>query len=58
MKEYLFWREVRRVVREECVIKGKDLNDATEKHNNGDADYEEVDEIFSELNDEGTECIS
>jgi len=58
MKEYLFWREVRRVVREECVIKGKDLNDATEKHNNGGADYEEVDEIFSELNDEGTECIS
>ena len=54
-KEYLFWREVRRVAREECVIEAKDIDEATQKHNDGCANYEETNEIFSEINDEGTE---
>jgi hypothetical protein len=54
-KEYLFWREVRKTIREECIIEADNLEQATEIHNEGGADYEEVDEIFSEINDEGTE---
>ena len=55
-KEYLFWREVRKTVREECVIEADSLEEATKKHNE-EADYEETEEIFSEINDEGTEEV-
>lgn len=57
-KEYLFWREVRKTVREECVVEADSLEEATRKHNeDGVADYEEIEEIFSEINDEGTEEV-
>ena len=57
-KEYLFWREVRKTVREECVVEADSLEEATRKHNeDGVADYEETAEIFSEINDEGTEEV-
>jgi len=57
-KEYLFWREVRKTIREECVIEADSLEEATRKHNeDGVADYEETEEIFSEINDEGTEEV-
>jgi hypothetical protein len=57
-KEYLFWREVRKTVREECVVEASNLEEATRKHNeDGVADYEETEEIFSEINDEGTEEV-
>jgi hypothetical protein len=32
-KEYLFWREVRKTVREECVVEADSLEEATRKHN-------------------------
>jgi hypothetical protein len=52
-KEYLFWREVRKSVREECSIEANSIEEATELHNNGEADYEEVDCFFDEIIDEG-----
>ena len=57
-KQYLFWREVRKTVREELVVEADNLEEATRKHNeDGIADYEETEEIFSEINDEGTEEV-
>ena len=38
-KEYLFWREIRKSVREECSIEANSIQEATELHNNGEADY-------------------
>ena len=55
-KEYLFWREVRKTVREECVIEADSLEEATKRHNE-EADYEETKEEFWEINDEGTEEV-
>jgi hypothetical protein len=52
-KEYLFWREIRKSVREECSIEANSIEEATELHNNGEADYEEVDCFFDEIIDEG-----
>jgi hypothetical protein len=56
-KEYLFWREVRKSVREECCIEANSIEEATEIHNDGGADYEEVDCFFDEIIDEGTDEI-
>ena len=57
-KQFLFWREVTKTVREELVVEADNLEEATRKHNeDGIADYEETEEIFSEINDEGTEEI-
>ena len=57
-KEYLFWREVRKTIREECVVEADSLEEAVRQHNeDGVADYEETEEIFSEINDEGTEEV-
>ena len=57
-KQYLFWREVRKTIREELVVEADNLEEATRKHNeDGIADYEETEEFFSEINDEGTEEI-
>ena len=48
-KQYLFWREVRKTVREELVVEADNLEEATRKHNeDGIADYEETEEIFSD----------
>ena len=54
-KEYLFWQEVKKYVREECVIKANSLDDALEIHNNGGANYKEVHCFDEEITDEGTD---
>ena len=57
-KKYLFWREVRKTIREECVVEADSLEEAVRHHNeDGGADYEDTEEIFSEINDEGTEEV-
>ena len=38
MKEYTFWQEVKKYVREECTIKADSLDEALEIHNDGGAD--------------------
>jgi len=38
-KQFLFWRDVNIVTREECVIKAKDLDKAIELHNDGFCNY-------------------
>jgi len=57
MKEYLFWRYVRKTVREECTIEANSLEDATKIHNEGHCDYFEVDGDDFDILDEGTEEI-
>ena len=54
MKEYTFWREVKKTVREECTIKANSIEEATEIHNEGNVDYFEVDALTeNEIIDEG-----
>ena len=54
-KQFLFWREVIKRVREECTIEAKDLDEATKLHNEGYCDYVEVDALDeNEILDEGT----
>ena len=54
-KQFLFWREVNKRVREECTIEAKDLDEATKLHNEGYCDYVEVDALDeNEILDEGT----
>ena len=56
-KEYLFWRDVRKHIREECIIEADSLEKAVSLHNEGMAEYEEVDCFFDEIMDEGSkEC--
>ena len=55
MKEYIFWQEVKKYVREECVIKANSLEETTEIHNDGGADYKEVHCFDDEIIDEGTD---
>jgi len=55
MKEYIFWQEVKKYVREECVIKANSLDEALEIHNDGGADYKEVHCFDEEITDEGTD---
>jgi len=56
MKEYTFWREVKKTVREECTIKANSIEEATEIHNKGNVDYFEVDALTeNEIIDEGTD---
>jgi hypothetical protein len=55
MKEYIFWKEVKKHIREELVIKANSLDEATEIHNEGDADYKEVHCFSEEITDEGTD---
>ena len=56
MKEYTFWREVNKRVREECTIKASNLDEATKIHNEGYCDYVEVDSLDEhEILDEGTD---
>ena len=54
-KEYIFWKEVNKHTREELVIKVNSLDEATEIHNEGDADYKEVHCFSEEITDEGTD---
>ncbi|QPZ53692.1 hypothetical protein HTVC204P_gp06 [Pelagibacter phage HTVC204P] len=54
-KQFLFWREVNKRVREECTIEAKDLDEATKLHNEGYCDYVEVDCLDDEILDEGTD---
>ena len=55
MKQYIFWRDVNKQVREECVIEANSLDEATKKHNEGYCDYIEVDALDEhEILDEGT----
>jgi len=54
-KQFLFWREVNKRVREECTIEAKDLDEATKLHNEGYCDYVEVDCLDDKILDEGTD---
>jgi hypothetical protein len=55
MKQYIFWRDVNKQVREECIIEANSLDEATKKHNEGYCDYVEVDALDEhEILDEGT----
>ncbi len=55
MKQYTFWRDVNKQVREECTIEASSLEEATQKHNEGYCDYVEVDALDEhEILDEGT----
>ena len=54
-KQFLFWRDVNKQVREECIIEAKDIEEATALHNEGYCDYVEVDaHCEHEILDEGT----
>ena len=53
-KQYTFWRDVKKLVREECTIEANSLEEATQKHNEGDCDYVEVDACYNdEISSEG-----
>jgi len=55
MKQYIFWRDVNKQVREKCIIEANSLDEATKKHNEGYCDYVEVDALDEhEILDEGT----
>jgi len=55
MKQYIFWRDVNKQVREECTIEASSLDEVTKKHNEGYCDYVEVDALDEhEILDEGT----
>ena len=57
-KQYTFWRDVKKRVREECTIEANSLEEATQKHNEGYCDYVEVDaHCEHEILDEGTKEI-
>jgi hypothetical protein len=54
-KQYTFWRDVNKRVREECTIEASSLDEATKKHNEGYCNYVEVDSFDEhEILDEGT----
>jgi len=53
-KQYTFWRDVNKRVREECKIEANSLDEATKIHNEGYCDYVEVDALDeNEILDEG-----
>jgi len=54
MKKYVFWQQVVKTIRNECTIEANSLAEATDIHNNGGADYEEVHCFDEEIIDEGT----
>ena len=56
-KQYVFWQDVQKTVREQCIIEAKDLDEAREIHNEGGADYKEVHCFDDEIIDEGTEEV-
>ena len=56
-KQFLFWRDVNKQVREECIIEAKDIEEATQIHNEGGANYEEIHCFDDEILDEGTDEV-
>ena len=55
-KQYIFWQEVNKQVREECTIEASSLDEATQKHNDGYCDYIEVDALNeNEIINEGVD---
>ena len=55
-KQYIFWQEVNKQVREECTIEASSLDEATQKHNDGYCDYVEVDALNeNEIINEGVD---
>ena len=57
-KQFLFWRDVNKQVREECIIEAKDIEEATALHNEGYCDYVEVDALDEhEILNEGTDEV-
>lgn len=57
-KQFVFYRDVRKHVREECIIEANTLDEAVAIHNDGMANYEEVDCFFDEVMDEGIEELT
>lgn len=57
-KEYSFWRDVRKHVREECIIEANSLDEAVAIHNEDGAEYLEVDCFFDDIMDEGIEELT
>lgn len=57
-KQYSFWRDIRRHLREECIIEANSLDEAVEIHNDGGADYQEVDCFFDDVMDDGIEELT
>jgi len=57
MKEYTFWREVKKTVREECTIKANSIEEATKKLSSGDfgTEFHEVYIDNEQIIDEGTD---
>jgi len=53
-KKYIFWKEVQKTVKEECIIEANSLDEATKLHNDGVTDYKEIDSFNEEIIDEGT----
>ena len=57
MTKFNFWRTIQKTIREECIIEASTLEEATKKHNEGEADYKETEEIESSIEDEGTDVL-
>ena len=57
-KQFVFYRDIRKHVREECIIEANTLDEAVAIHNDGMANYEEVDCFFDEVMDEGIEELT
>lgn len=57
-KQFVFYRDVRKHVREECSIEANTLDEAVAIHNDGMANYEEVDCFFDDIMDEGIEELT
>ena len=59
MKEYIFWKKVKKEVTEECVINANSLDEAVKIHNEGGADYpvEETHCSYEQIIDEGIQEI-
>ena len=57
MKEYIFWKKVKKEATEECVINANSLDEAVKIHNEGDAPYEETHCSYEQIIDEGIQEI-
>jgi hypothetical protein len=57
MKEYIFWKKVKKEITEECVINANSLDEAVKIHNEGGADYEETHCSYEQIIDEGVQEI-
>ena len=57
-KQFVFYRDVRKHVREECSIEANTLDEAVAIHNENGAEYLEVDCFFDDIMDEGIEELT